>query len=149
MTKIKVEPLWTECQPSLAEICLAQAPPNPSILELQATCIAALTLLAGLPIRLHHPITSLFDSFVRQPFLYGNKFDYFMVYDHLCAIFSFCYPYRKKPFLNSVPSYDLENINLLELKFVSSFFCLIKCFKLVEIVKYSNFSKISEKTLNL
>lgn len=66
MTKIKVEPLWTECQPSLAEICLAQAPPNPSILELQATCIAALTLLTGLPLRLHHPITSLFDSFSEQ-----------------------------------------------------------------------------------
>ncbi|CAH1407132.1 unnamed protein product [Nezara viridula] len=66
MTKIKVEPLWTECQPSLAEICLAQAPPNSGILELHGICIAVLTVLAGLPLRLHHPITSLFDSFSEQ-----------------------------------------------------------------------------------
>ncbi|XP_014277856.1 rab3 GTPase-activating protein non-catalytic subunit [Halyomorpha halys] len=66
MTKIKVEPLWTECQPSLAEICLAQAAPNPSILDLQATCVSVLRLLAGLPLRLNHPVTSLFDSFSEQ-----------------------------------------------------------------------------------
>lgn len=78
MTKIKVEPLWSECQPSLAEICLAQALPNTSILELQAQCVNALTILVGLPMRLHRPVTTLFDSF-SESYLWHDIKDKFTI----------------------------------------------------------------------
>lgn len=87
--KFKYEPLWDSnvfspksTSPPLIELAARQKSANADLLYLLSQCARTLYFLTSFPLRITHPIDSLFPSSVRTVFNYKGPCydDYFMFF---------------------------------------------------------------------